>query len=118
MLTRRSALLGTAAAMSVAAPVAMAEWRNRATILDAGLMELVRLFRQNYQTCQEAREIVGQARERADALPDCPEPGCPAGVWRAWALKHGLTALYDEYNDLSERCGDTANVVFATPAMT
>ena len=70
-LSRRQALLGTAAAMSVAAPVAMTEFLNRAAD-DADLMRLARTFHQSYWTTRKASEAHSQARRRADALPDRP----------------------------------------------
>ena len=66
MFTRRQTLLGTAAAASFAAPVAMAEYLNRAGD-DADLMQRARTFHQDYPTRLEA----GAAWTRAaQAIPE------------------------------------------------
>ncbi len=114
MLTRRSALLGTAAAMSFAAPVAVAEYRGHpaAHTADADLMELVRTFHPAYRASQEAREAMEQARADAEAHPDCP---CISDwpAWRAFMDAHEGPDRYDEFCASGERCGRTAQAIFA-----
>ena len=116
-ISRRQALLAGAIAASFAAPVAVAEYLNRAAD-DADLMRLVGTFHQSYQTTQEVRAAWSQARQRADAMPDCPSLGGPIDVWRAFMDKHGAGSLYDEWCRCSDRSGALARDIFAIPAGT
>ena len=70
-ITRRSALLGTAAAMSVAAPVAMAEYLTRAAARDTDLLALSdRYWSHREEALELDRSAPGKPKAEYDAIYD------------------------------------------------
>ena len=115
-ITRRKAL---ATVPALAAVVALP---GEAAADDELLLTRIAAFREIYDVSTEASEQWHAEHERVDALPDCPpNKPIPMGGFEAYSqflTNHGVGALADCANDLSERCGKAALAVFATPAQT
>ncbi len=88
LLSRRSALLGTAAVASFAAPVAMAEYLNRA----AGDAELLALSDRYWSHREEARDL------------DRSAPGKPKAEYDA--IYDRVAELDDDAFEIAERVAD------------
>ena len=91
---------------------------------DAALLGLIADFHKAYSETPAARDKWTAEKGRVEALPDCPSFVAPAldqaGYDRhcAFMKEHGVTALYDRFNELEGHAGALANQIFATPAYT
>jgi hypothetical protein len=115
-ITRRKALA------TVPALVAVVAMPSEAAGGDEALLTRTAAFHEIYNVSTEAREQWHAEHDRVDALPDCPpNKPIPMGGYEAYSqflTNHGVDALADRANDLTERSAKAALAVFATPAQT
>jgi len=119
-LSRRAALIGAGAAVATGTAALAGAPDNSDTELLARVAEFHRLYR---ESCA-ASEAWHEARDRADAHPDCPPLTAPAfdrqghEQWEAFMIEQGVYALGARSNDLGMAAGAAANAVSAIPAQT